>query len=102
MCAISARLFLRIHAHDMKIPQHVLDHLPQPQPQKGLRDRPSIYTERKRARSISLTDTAIQKADYLQSELQLSSRSEAIEIALRLCAVLSDDVLSQSIEAAFE
>jgi hypothetical protein len=86
----------------MDIPQHVLDRLPQPRQQKGLRDQPSIYAEKKRARSISLTDTAMQKADDMRSMLTLSSRSEAIEIALRLCAVLPNDVLSQAIESAFE
>lgn len=85
----------------MALPQNLIHQIPKRKPQKGLRNRPNIYAENKSPRSISLTDMAIEKAESIQARLELSSRSEAIEVVLRLFNALPDDAIAQAIVQTF-
>ena len=85
----------------MPKPLYTSSLLPQRRKQKGRRNQPNIYDEKKLPRSVSLSDTSIAKADLFQTSLALPSRSEAMEIALRVINELPEEALSLAIENAF-
>lgn len=68
---------------------------------KGTKGQPLIYNELKKARSISLTNTAINIADQLCQEFNLLSRGNTIEVLLRVSRAIPRDTLRQAISQTF-
>jgi hypothetical protein len=68
---------------------------------KGLRGQSLIYDEKKEVWSLSLTDTAIRNADQLKEQFGLSSRSEAVEVLLRVIGAIPYPLLCAAIRQTF-
>lgn len=75
--------------------------LPQRRKQKGMRGQPLIYNETKKPRSLSLTDTAISVADQLNKEWGLASRSNTIEVLIRIGQTLDRAIIHQAARQVF-